>query len=200
MNVRSRLTHYKCTNKECTNKIPREDLEEAFKSRLNEFLSNKRELERYFKQSEKNLKDKEYELELAKKKLIEIKDKLRKLIDLHVQGQIPTEAFSSYHKEPYEQSLQLETLISKLEQEVLNQSAKKKSTAFIINNSKDLYSKWNEYDRDKKREIIEEVIESVIIGTDTIDFNLNKLTPQKTMFSELGKNGVQNDCLLFYHQ
>lgn len=200
MNVRSRLTHYKCVGTECNNKIHREDLEEAFKSRLTEFLSNKRELEKYFKQSEKKLKEKETELELVNNKQTDIKEQLKKLVLLHSQGQIPTEAFSEYHKEPYEQSLQLEKHIQQLEQEVLSDSFSQKSTSFIIKESKDIYSKWNSYTRDKKREIVEAILDSITIGTDSIDFNLNRLTPQKTEFSELGENGVQNGCLLFYLQ
>ena len=195
MNVRSRLTHYKCTSKSCTNKIRRDDLEEAFKSRLTEFLSNKRDLETYFNQSESKLKEKESQLELARKKLIEVKDKLKKIIDLHVQGQIPTEAFSEYHAEPYEQSLQLEAQIAMLENEILSDSVAQESTSFIINQSKDIYDKWDTYSRDVKREIIESIVESIVIGTDTIDINLKRLNPPthtENSFSETGENGEQN--------
>jgi len=175
MNVRSRLTHYKCVNPDCVNKIRRDDMEEAFKSRLTQFLSNKKELETYFKQSEKGLKNKEQELILLKKKSVEIKSQLQNLIELHSKGQIPTDAFGEYHKEPYEQSLQLEENIINLENEILSASLHKDSTSFIIKESKNIYTKWDSYPRDKKREIIETVVDSIIIGTDTIDINLKKL-------------------------
>lgn len=203
MNVRSRLTHYKCTSKDCTNKIPRDVLEEAFKSRLDEFLDSKKELETYFNQSGNTLKQKEQELELAKKKHSDVQEQLQKLLDLHLQGQIPTEAFSEYHSKPYEQSLQLQQQIASLEAEVVSYSVQQESTSYLIEHSKKIYEKWHDYPRDKKREIIESVLESVVIGADTIDLNLKRLTPPthpENQFSEFGGNGVQNDCLLFFHQ
>jgi site-specific DNA recombinase len=199
MNVRSRLTHYKCTNKDCTNKIRREDLDEAFKSRLIQFLSNKKELETYFKQSEKNLIQKTKELEILKKKQIDNKEELKRILNLHIQGQIPTESFKDYHKEPYELSIQLKEQIGKFENEILIESNKNNSTSLIIKESKNIYEQWDSFERDKKRNIIETVLESIIIGKDEINFNLNRLLP-KTPFFERGENGEQNDYLLFYHQ
>jgi len=197
MNVRSRLTHYKCTNKECTNKIRREDLDEAFKSRLMQFLSNKKELETYFKQSEKKLKNKSIELEILKKKQHEVKEKLENILLLHNKGQIPTEAFNEYHSEPYKQSQQLKEQIIKFENEILSESNKQNSTSLIIQESKDIYEQWDTFTRDKKRSIIEAVLESIIIKQNEIDFNLKRLTPE-TQFLELGENGEQNDCRAFF--
>ncbi|REE80699.1 site-specific DNA recombinase [Lutibacter oceani] len=199
MNVRSRLTHYKCTSNDCNHKIRREDLEEAFKSRLIEFLNNKRELKKYFKQSENQLKSKNIELEILKKKQNEIQSEIKSILDLHLKGQIPTEAFEEYHKKPYEQSQQLKEHIIKLENEITNDTIHKKSTDFIIKNSKNIYEKWSTYKRDKKREIIDAVIENIVIGENEINFNLKRILP-KRQFSELGENGEQNDYLLFYHQ
>ena len=64
-----------------------------------------------------------------------MKSHIKKIIDLHVQGQIPTEAFHEYHTEPYQQSLQLKETIQTLENEVLNDSVTQKSTQFIISES-----------------------------------------------------------------
>lgn len=189
MNVRSRMTHYKCVNPECSNKIRRDDMEEVFKSRLLDFLSNKKELEQYFKQSEKGLKRRQEELQLVKKKHKEVKDKINNLIELHTKGQIPTEAFGEYHKEPYEQLQQLEQQIKVLDEQVLSDSVRNDSTSFIIKESQDLYSKWDTYTRDKKREIIEAVVAKIIIETDTVIINLKQLTMANTFFINVGKKG-----------
>lgn len=189
MNVRSKMTHYKCVSKTCTNKILRSDLDAVFKSRLMEFLSNTKEIELYFNQSKSNISSKEKEVEQLKKKRGEVKEQIQNLFTLHSKGQIPTEAFNEYHKEPYEQSQQLQNSISQLENEILVDSALKKSTEYVINNSKEIYTKWDSYERDKKRTIIEAILDTIVIGTDTIDINLKRLTPWKTTFSELGENG-----------
>ncbi|MFD1063696.1 recombinase family protein [Winogradskyella litorisediminis] len=200
MNVRSRLTHYKCVSKECNNKIRRDDLEEAFKSRLNSFLKDKRELAKYFQHSEKALKNKEKKYELLKSELGKQKDELKNLLHLHSSGQIPTDAFKEYHDVPYKKSKKLEQQILKLESEIASDSIRQNSTSFIIDNSKEIYNKWDSYNRDTKRDIIETVLDTIVIGHDTISFNLKRLTPPKTTFSELGENGGQNDCQVFCRQ
>ena len=197
MNVRSRLTHYKCVNPNCTNKIRRDDLEEAFKSRLNNFLKDKQELAEYFKHSEKALKSKEMNYERLKNEQKKLKEELNNLLQLHTKGQIPTDAFSEYHDVPYKKSKKLEEQILQLEGEIANDSIRQNSTSFIIDNSKEIYSKWDSYSRDTKRDIIETVLETIVIGHDSISFNLKRLSPPKSSFSELGKNGGQNDYRVF---
>lgn len=189
MNVRSRLTHYKCVNPDCANKIRRDDMEEVFKSRLMDFLSNKKELENYFKRSEKGLEIKENELTLLKQKQKELKEELTKLVLLHTQGQIPTEAFSEYHDKPYEQSQQLKVSITELENEIASESVRKDSTSFIVKESKELYKKWDTYTREKKREIVEAVVDTIVIGTDTVNINLKQLVSPIFFFLNVGKKG-----------
>ena len=200
MNVRSRLTHYKCVNKDCTNKIRRDDLEEAFKSRLNSFLRDKKELATYFQHSEKALKNKEIKFELLQNELKEVKEQLQNLLKLHLDGQIPTASFKEYHDPPLKKSKRLEKQILQIEEELITESLNQKSSSFIIENSKEIYGKWDSYDRDTKRNIIETVLETIVIGEDTISFNLKRLNPLKTGFSEFGENGGQNDCLLYSRQ
>lgn len=188
MNVRSRLTHYKCVSKECNNKIRREDLEEAFKSRLLEFLDNEKELKTYFKQSFKNIEKYKTQVEVLKKKLEEVKVELKSIIKLHSLNKITTEAFDEYHKEPYEQSKQLENEIIKLEVIILSNTAMNNSTSYMIKESKGIYTKWDKYEREKKREIIETILEKIVIGEEEIDFKLKRLSP-KSYFSNSGKIG-----------
>ena len=200
MNVRSRLTHYKCKNKNCVNKIRRDDLEEAFKSRLNNFLQDKKELAQYFQHSKKALKNKEKKFDGLKDEQKKLKEELKNLLHLHSSGQIPTDAFSEYHDVPYKKSKKLNEQILKLESEIASDSIRQNSTSFIIDNSKEIYSKWDSYERDTKRDIIETVLDTIVIGHDSISFNLKRLTPQKTTFSELGENGGQNDYQQYFLQ
>lgn len=198
MNVRSRMTHYKCVSKDCTNKIPREDLDQAFKSRLDDFLGDTEQLTSYFNQANRKYDEKKSEYDLLKVELSKVEEELKNLIYLHQQKQIPTEAFSQYHQEPFERSQQLQTQLDTLTQELQGLKVKMKSANVYVKKSKEVYDNWDTYTRDEKRQHVEEVIESVIIGSDTIDFNLKSLLPQKSHFSELGKNGSQTDCHQFF--
>lgn len=199
MNVRSRLTHYKCTNKNCSNKIRRDDLEEAFKSRLNQFLEDERALAKYFQQSTKSLANKQKQYRNLSSERNALKQEIEKLLKLHLSGQIPTEAFHEYHDVPYKKLKKIETKLLSLENDIAVDTRSKESTEFIINNSKDIYRKWDSYERDTKREIIDTILDTIVIGEDSITFNLNRLSPQKTPFSGNGENGDQNDSHLFCH-
>ncbi|WP_430408778.1 recombinase family protein [Kordia sp.] len=189
MNVRSRMTHYKCVSKECTNKIRRDDLEEAFKSRLDNFFGDTEQLTSYFNQANGKYDEKKSEYDLVKIELSKVEEELKNIIHLHQQKQIPTEAFSQYHQEPFERSQQLQAQLNILERELESLKIEKKSADYYITESKYIFDNWDTYTRDKKRELVEEVIESVIIGSDTIDFNLKSLLPQKRHFSNSEKMG-----------
>jgi site-specific DNA recombinase len=197
MNVRSRLTSYKCTNNDCKNKILRTDLEEAFRSRLDEFLSNDTEIQKYFSESMENLTKNKLRLKHLRKEYTSIQEKLHSLLTLYQKGKIPTEAFDEYHNEPYEESKKLKAKISILEDQIKVEEVKHQSSQKIINESKDFYNEWKNFDRDKKREIIESVIESVIIGQEEIIFNMKHLTPPMH-FSKNRENDEHNPYLQSY--
>jgi len=200
MNVRSRLTHYKCVNKDCVNKIRREDLEMAFKSRLDDFFNDTEQLNTYLKKANGKYDQTKSQYDLVKKELLKVEEELKNIILLHQQKQIPTQAFSEYHAEPYNRSLQLKSELVKLEQQLESLKVEKKSADYYITESKYIFDNWDTYSRDKKRELVEQVIDSITIGTDSINFNLKCLMPAQTSFLELGKNGSQTDYHPFCRQ
>ena len=110
--------NYTCQRQGCGNKIYKDDLEEVFKSELMTFLASEDKLKSYFEQGMGNIKEKEGLLESQKKAEQEVEEELAKLLELHTQGQIPTEAFSEYHRKPYERLNGIRSSIAGLEGEI----------------------------------------------------------------------------------
>lgn len=190
MYTRTSSENYVCQH-HCGNKIHKEDLEEVFKSELHSYTVSQNQVEEYFGKLQGVLVNKEQELQQLKKKQEKLNEKIERLLELHIRGQIKTEAFHSYHSEPYEQLKQVEESINSLEGEILGFSHKKQSTDIIIEEARNLYERWDSLERSQKRNIIETIVDKIIIGKDEIEINLYKLLPDGYMPSSLenGTNG-----------
>ncbi len=190
MYTRTSSENYVCQNS-CGNKIHKEDLEEVFKNELHNYTVSKHEIDGYFKKLQGVITSKEKELKHLQKKRETLNEKIDSLIELHVQGQIKTEAFHSYHNKPYEQLTQIEEFIVELEGEVSGFSHREKSTNIILEKAKNLYERWDTLDKEQKRSIIEIIVDKIIVGKDDIEINLYNILPDGYMppSLELGTNG-----------
>ena len=190
MYTRMSSENYVCQHS-CGNKIHKEDLEEIFKNELHTYTVSPDQVNNYFDKLHSVIHDKEQELERLKKKQKQLNEKIEKIVELHIQGQIKTEAFHSYHAKPYEQLKQIEETIIELEGEVLGFSHRKKSTDIIIEEARNLYERWDTLDHNQKRNIIETIVDKIIVDKDEIEINLYKILPDGYMppSLELGTNG-----------
>ncbi len=197
MYTHNRTNNYLCQN-HCGNKIHKEDLEEVFKTELHTYTVSQLQMDTYFKQLHGIISTKEKEFESLKKEKDKINKKIENLLDLHTQGQIKTEAFHKYHKEPYERLLQLEQTLAELEGEILGFSNREESTNQIMDEAKNLYENWDSLDKDKKRNVIETITNKIIVGTQDITINLYKLLPDSLMSPsfENGTNGQHNQLVV----
>lgn len=193
MFTHNKTKNYICKD-HCGNLINKEDLEEIFKTELHSYLDSQSNIEQYFKQLQTNLVSKKQQRQTLIKEKEKVNTKIQKLLDLHLQGQIKTEAFNSYHTKPYEQLQQLEQSISELEMDILAFDTQEKTGNNLIFEAKNMYKNWSSLHRDKKRNVIETVTEKIIVGTQDISINLYKLIPDGLMpsFLESSPNGQHN--------
>lgn len=190
MYTRASSENYVCQHS-CGNKIHKEDLEEVFKSELHSYTVSQHQVEEYFNKLQGVIGAKEQELKQLKRSQEKLNEKIERLLELHIQGQIKTEAFHLYHSEPYEQLKQVEESINELEGEVLGFSHRKQSTDVIIEEARNLYERWDTLERDQKRNIIETIVDKIIVSKDEIEINLYKILPDGYMPPSLesGTNG-----------
>jgi len=181
----------KYTCRKCKRKIPTEDIEDIFKSQLKQFLLSKDDVEAYFESSQTGIKDKEREIDIVQDKIEKLKSKIAKLFELHEQGQIETERFNEFYKEPNEQLKQLERTIPTLESEIKILKEHAKSSDFILSEAQSLYDNWDNLSNEAKRKVVETITQDIIIGDQEVSINLYSLSPPKknTSLSKLIANG-----------
>lgn len=199
MFTHNRTKNYICQS-HCGNVIHKEDLEEVFKTELHSYTLSQSNMDSYFQQLQNIVSTKEKERELLLKEKEKVNKKIEKLLELHIKGQIETEAFKTYHKEPYKRLSQLEKTLAELEGEILGFSHHEESTNYVIDETKNLYENWDSLHKDKKRNIIETITEKIIVGTQDITINLYKLLPDGLMQPSLENtpNGQHNQLVVWH--
>lgn len=192
MNVRSGNKFYRCTDTNCGNKIVREDLEEIYKSQLTEFIVSPEDIDAYLMGSKNVIEERKQLLQSVQKKKEQLEIDLKKIVDLHLQGHIPTEAFKEYHDAPYQQLQQVKNEIAQLEGELLGMKNQQETKDFIIKEAKSIYGNWDNLGKEEKQTIINAITEKIVIGTDdSIDIVLKQLLPE-TYSLKNGANGQHN--------
>ena len=151
-------------------------------------------MDSYFEKLNESITSKEKELKLLQSEKEKLCVKIEKLLDLHLQGQIETQSFHNYHQKPYERLQQLNQTIAEMEGELLGYSQREESTSLIVDETKNLYEKWETLDRDQKRNIIETITNTIVVGSQDIAINLYKILPDEYISSSLEKatNGHHN--------
>jgi len=192
---------YTCSSG-CRNKIRKDDLEEIYRGELYNYTISDKRISEYRSRVEVQLKDKEQQLEKLKKEQEKLELHIEKLLILHTEGKIATEAFHSYHQKPYEQIQQIKQSIITLDNSIIHCNKSQNSAESIIDIAKNLYEKWNDLNHQKKREVIETITEKIIIGDNDIDINLYRILPENEEFRffESEKNGQHNLMSLQFEQ
>tara|TARA_R110002072_G_scaffold260722_14_gene419348 strand:- start:34883 stop:36388 length:1506 start_codon:yes stop_codon:yes gene_type:complete len=187
MSIKSKSNRYTC--KKCKYGIGKDDLEEVFLSRLKQFLISDEELSEYNKSNIQELQLKTDEIEFAQNELQKLDDKLEKLVDLNIQGQIPTKGFKKHYEPVFVRKESLETTIKDLKRELEQLQQAKTSFDVIANKSLDFYNNWNNLDRGEKRSVIESVTNEIIFDNKSLIFKLKQIAPLSSL--ELTPNGQQ---------
>lgn len=175
MTIQSKVTKYSC--KQCKIRIERDDLEDIFKSRLKAFVNSKEERQDYQKSADMILYDKKQEIQSTKKTQKEVEEKMKQLLDLHLNKQIPTEGFQHHYKPLFDQSKQLINTITQLEKDLQHLTFTASNFNTLIKHSKGLYDSWDTLAHQEKRGIIESMTKKIIFDGHEIIFNLKQLPP-----------------------
>ena len=191
MAVQTKTNKYTCTL--CKVRIDKDDLEDIFKSRLEQFIISEEELHEYSKSSEQEITVKKDEIEFAIKQTEEVQEKMDRLIVLNIEGQIPTKGFKVHYEPLFERKEQLEDSIKTLNSELKQMLEAKGSLAVVLDKSKDLYKNWNKLDRPEKRYIVQSVTNRIVFDGKSINFSLKQIAPLSSL--ELGENGQHDGTI-----
>jgi site-specific DNA recombinase len=188
MSVQSKTSKYSCVK--CKTRIDQTDLEEVFHSRLTEFIVSEDEIEQYSQSTANILQNKKNEFNTIKKSLGEIEIKMNRLLELNIEGQIPTKGFNNHYEPLFEQSEKLSRSKEKLDNEIKEMINAHSSLDIIRKESKGIYEKWFSLERHEKRSIIEAITDEIIFDGETIRFKLKQIAPLSSL--KLDPNAQHN--------
>jgi len=171
MYVPSNSPKYIC--QDCRNKIGTTDLEDIFQNQLKTFFFSPTEIENYLNKSDKIIKEKEELTKSLEQEKSKIKQEMDKVYKLYIDDQITPEGFGRQYKPLEERLKQTEDQIPELQAEIDFFKIQYLSSDQILNEAKDLYSRWLSLEDEEKRNIVENIMEKIVVGKEDIEINLS---------------------------
>jgi len=191
MRISTKINKYTCPK--CKVRIDKDDLEQVFQTRLKQFVMSKNEIQKYTKSSDKIIGDKRTEIKGITFQISEIDIKMNKLIELSIEGQIPTKDFDRHYSPLSEQMETLNKTLSKLEKELIDINNINNSFGKVLSQSKSIYEKWHTFTRLEKRSIIESITNKIVFDGELINFKLKQIAPLSSL--ELGQNAQRTHTI-----
>jgi site-specific DNA recombinase len=186
MYVPSNAPKYICPK--CRNKISIPDLEEIFHQQLKGFLFSPDEISKHLEQADTVIKEKQQLLTTLTDEIQKIKREMDKTYQLYLDEEISKKGFGERYKPMEERLEQIDEQTLKLQAEITYLKVQYASSDEVLNEAKDLYSRWPTLERAEKRQIIENITEKVIIGEKEVTINLCYLPFFPEMMTDKARN------------
>jgi site-specific DNA recombinase len=162
---------YKC--KKCKRKIAVADLDEIYHDQLKSFLLTDTDIETINSKSLTAIAEKETLLKTVSDEYAKLSKKVEEWLALRVSGEFSKDDFAKVYRPVEEQLRQIEKQIPILEAERDFLKIQYLSNDTIIQEAKDLYTRWPELPFEEKRNIIETITEKIVVDTNTIKISLS---------------------------
>jgi site-specific DNA recombinase len=186
MYVPSNSPKYICYK--CRNKIGETDLEEIFHEQLITFFFSPSEITDYLSQADRVIKEKEELLKALGDEKRKTEQELERTYRAYINDEIPMEGLGRHYKPLDERIKQIDNQIPEIQGEIDFLKIQYLSSDQILNEAKDLYSRWPELTREEKGKIIENITERITVGDEDVTINLTYLpSSHEIMTSEQRK-------------
>ena len=186
MYVPSSSPKYTCFK--CRNKISTAALEEIFHHQLKDFFFSSKEIENYLNKADEAIKEKERLLEATEKEKQRILKEREKVYRAYINDEIDVKTFGRQFR-PLEKRLeQIEDKIPEIQAEIDFLKIQYLSSDQILNEAKNLYSRWPALTFEEKRKIVENITEKIIVGEEDVTINLLYLPSSSEMASSWQHN------------
>ena len=170
MYVPSNTPKYVCYR--CRNKIPLTDLEAVFHEQLKNFFCSPVDIATYLESADHTIKAKQELLESLDTETQKLKREMDKLYALYMADEITKEGFGGRYRPLEERLKQVQDQVPRLQAELDFLKVQYLSSDEILNEARDLYTRWPALDQDDKRQVIENITEKIVIGKDEVAINL----------------------------
>jgi len=170
MYVPSNSPKYVC--QKCRNKIETSDLEGIFHQQLKDFFFSSDEIGNYLNSADQMIKDRGEILRAQEEEKKKVQREMEKVYRAYIDDQISVETYGSQYRPLEERLKQIDNQIPELQGEIDFLKIRYLSSDQILNEARDLYSRWPDLQPDEKRKIIENITDRIVIGQDEVDIHL----------------------------
>ena len=152
-----------------------DDLDEIYHEQLKTFLLTETDLNDYLQKSNEILQEKLKLLEIVVEESKKAKKKMEELLDMRLNGELNRETFPNLYRPSEERHLQLQDQIPELQAEIDFLQIEYFNSNTVIQEAQDLYGHWLNLPFEQKRNIVETITDSIVIGKEDITINLSYL-------------------------
>lgn len=177
MYLPSNTPKYVCPK--CHNKISKSDLEGIFHEQLKAFLFSPEEVSNYLSKADQVLKERQELLKVLMAERNKAAEDMDKMMKLYLAGELPQQGFGRQYQPLEERFQQVEAKIPELQGEIDYLKVQYASSDEILSEARDLYSRWPSLSRENKRQVVESITDTIVIGVDDVTINLCGLTPSE---------------------
>lgn len=167
MYVPSRVKKYVCQSCKSIS-IGIDDIESIYYEQLKSFLLTKEDMETYLMRASEAITSKQSELENLIKESNRVKHDMDNIMKIYLAKQIEPEAFGGYFNPLNIQYKQLESSILETTGQLDFLKVQHLNSDLVLAHSESLYDKWPTLDHSGKRSIVQELTESITIGTEDV--------------------------------
>lgn len=176
----------------CRNKIGVTDLEEIFHEQLRNFFFSPDEIKQYLTQADQAISDKNDLLQTLLEEEQKLSTEMDRVYRLYLDDQITSQGFGERYKPLEERKQQIGEQIPEIQAEIDFLKIQHLSRDQIISEAQDLYSRWPELSYDHKRQIVENITESIVIDKDDITINLSYIPSPSEMTTKRQHNNTDS--------
>ncbi len=170
MYARPSALKYICSG--CKNKIPITDLEAVYRDQLSQFLLSPDEIAAHIEAANDAIQEKGALIQSAKDELKKLNAEDDRLYELYIADELTKEAFGRRHKPLSLRQSQLEEELPRLQAQLDVLRISSTADAAALSDVQDLANRWDQFSRTEKRQLIETITDTIIIGKEEVVINL----------------------------
>lgn len=181
MYVPSRNPRYVCWT--CKNRIPVEDLEAIYHDQLKGFLFSEDQIARYRDDQDAAMQERQEKIALLGRERETVKREMDQVYRAYIDGQLTSQGLGSRYKPLEERLNQLDDTIpaEQAALDVLRIHAL--SGEQILQEVRDLHTRWPSLSKEDKRSIVEAITETIIISKNEVEIRLHYVPDTPPPFS-----------------
>lgn len=156
----------------CKTRIHAKDLDEIYYEQLKTFLLTETDVNEYLSKTNSEIQNKESLLKVLTDEATTLRKKKTDLVNLRLANELTKETFGEVYQPLEERLLQIDNQLPEIQAELDFLKIQHLSSDVVLNDAKDLYTKWPDLAFEEKRTIVEVITDSITVGKEDISFKL----------------------------